>query len=174
MNYITKDRKTQSALRLFVYGTLKRGYWNHDRFCRGALYIQDAKIRGRLYQLPSGIPVLRIPDNDILAVGTSDPLADVATQERFSGQLSTEIACDEANWQMIHGELAVFPDPVLSLPPIDRLEGFSTGYPSPYRRVLVPISTEDGVQSVWCYIGSGLQLHPAIPLKSSVWHPHAE
>jgi len=22
----------QAILRLFVYGTLKRGYWNHDRF----------------------------------------------------------------------------------------------------------------------------------------------
>lgn len=174
MNYITKDRKTQSALRLFVYGTLKRGYWNHDRFCRGALYIQDAKIRGRLYQLPSGIPILRIPNNDILTVGTSDPLADVVTQERFFGQLPAETACDETGWQMIHGELVVFPNPILSLPPIDRLEGFGPGYPSLYYRVLVPILTKDSVQPAWCYIGSGLQLHPAIPLNSSSWHPHAE
>lgn len=23
----------ETILRLFVYGTLKRGYWNHQRFC---------------------------------------------------------------------------------------------------------------------------------------------
>jgi hypothetical protein len=26
----------ETILRLFVYGTLKRGYWNHQRFCAKA------------------------------------------------------------------------------------------------------------------------------------------
>ena len=25
---------TSGTLKLFVYGTLKRGYWNHDAFCQ--------------------------------------------------------------------------------------------------------------------------------------------
>ena len=53
-------------LRLFVYGTLKRGYWNHDLFCEGVLEIREAQIRGRLYEGP-GFPVLEVPDEDILA-----------------------------------------------------------------------------------------------------------
>ena len=66
-------------LRLFVYGTLKRGFWNHDRFCRGVLVVEDAVVRGRLFETPSGIPVLLVPEGDILADGTTDPCADVAT-----------------------------------------------------------------------------------------------
>jgi len=34
------SRKT--VIRLFVYGTLKRGGWNHDRFCRNAVTIETA------------------------------------------------------------------------------------------------------------------------------------
>ena len=52
---------TTGLLRLFVYGTLKRGYWNHERFCRGVLSVEEAVVWGRLYELPSGIPVLRCP-----------------------------------------------------------------------------------------------------------------
>ena len=48
---------TLHLLRLFVYGTLKRGYWNHDSFCQGILEIRDARIRGRLYEGP-GFPLL--------------------------------------------------------------------------------------------------------------------
>jgi hypothetical protein len=70
------DTKTPGAsLRLFVYGTLKQGYWNHERFCRGVLSVEEAVVRGRLYELPSGIPVLEVPEADVLAHGTADPLA---------------------------------------------------------------------------------------------------
>ncbi|WP_211341206.1 gamma-glutamylcyclotransferase family protein [Desulfoglaeba alkanexedens] len=73
-------------LRLFVYGTLKRGFWNHDRFCRGVLDVREAVVRGRLYEMHSGIPVLQVPDGDVLAHGSPDPLADVAAQAQFSEQ----------------------------------------------------------------------------------------
>ncbi|MCK7511806.1 MAG: gamma-glutamylcyclotransferase [Desulfobacterales bacterium] len=75
-------------LRLFVYGTLKRGFWNHDRFCRGVLTVEDAVVRGRLFETSSGIPVLQVPEEDILAVGTTDPLADVATQAHVTARMS--------------------------------------------------------------------------------------
>ena len=73
---------TSGVLRLFVYGTLKREYWNHDPFCRGVLAVQEAQVRGRLFEGP-GFPVLEVPDEDILAHGTGDPLADVGTQARL-------------------------------------------------------------------------------------------
>lgn len=76
-------------LRLFVYGILKRGFWNHDRFCRGVLDVREAVARGRVYEMQSGIPVLEVPDEDVLAHGTSDALADVATQTRLSEQVAS-------------------------------------------------------------------------------------
>ena len=68
------NSNTSGMLRLFVYGTLKRGFWNHDRFCRGVLTVEDAVVRGRLFETSSGIPVLQVPEEDILAVGTTNPL----------------------------------------------------------------------------------------------------
>ncbi len=157
-------------LRLFVYGTLKRGYWNHDRFCKGALHIEEARVRGRLYELPSGIPVLEVPDADVLAVGTSDTLADVITQERLPEQPAIETARDEMRWRMIHGELMVFPNPQLSLPPIDRLEGFRPDCPSVYRRVLVPVKLSDECDTVaWCYVASCGLLRDARPTGRASW-----
>jgi hypothetical protein len=72
------NANTTGMLRLFVYGTLKRGFWNHNRFCRGVLAVKEAVVRGRLFETSSGIPVLQVPEEDILAIGNTDPLADVA------------------------------------------------------------------------------------------------
>lgn len=157
------------ALLIFVYGTLKQGQVNHDRFCRTALCIEEAAVRGRLYELPSRIPVLQVPDNSIIAVGTSDSLADVATQEGFTENLTVETADDEARWQMIHGELVVFPDPQSSLPPIDRLEGFRPGLPSMYRRVLVTIMLDDRRIAAWCYTGDERTIQHATPTRKTCW-----
>ena len=76
-------------LRLFVYGTLKRGFWNHDRFCRGVLTVEDAVVRGRLFETSSGIPVLEVPEEDILAVGTTNPLVVLATQAHVPARMSS-------------------------------------------------------------------------------------
>jgi len=75
-------------LRFFVYGTLKRSFWNHDCFCRGVLMVEDAVVFGRLFETSSGIPVLQVPEEDILAVGTTNPLADVATQAHLTVRMS--------------------------------------------------------------------------------------
>jgi hypothetical protein len=82
------NANTNGMLRLFVYGTLKRGFWNHDRFCRGVLTVEDAVVRGRLFETSSGIPVLVVPEDDILAVGTTNPLADVATEAHVATCMS--------------------------------------------------------------------------------------
>jgi len=123
---------TTGILRLFVYGTLKRGYWNHDRFCRGVLDVQEAVVRGRLCEMPSGIPVLQVPEEDIIAHGTADPLADVATQARFAEDLASILEPVPENATAgdcgpVYGELLTFDDPETRLPAIDRLEGLSTG-----------------------------------------------
>ena len=87
---IKTNARTEGLLRLFVYGTLKRGYWNHNRLCRDAVSIEEATARGRLYELPSGIPALAVEDEDVLAQGTGDPLADAVTQYEIDAGISVE------------------------------------------------------------------------------------
>jgi len=158
------------ALLIFVYGTLKQGQSNHDRFCRTALCIEEAAVWGRLYELPSGIPVLQVPDNSIIALGTSDALSDVATQERVFEGWAVDTGRNKTRWQMIQGELMAFPDPRLSLPPIDRLEGFRPGLPSLYRRVLVPIMLDDDKRvSAWCYVGDERTIRHAAQTRKMCW-----
>lgn len=148
---------TAGILRLFVYGTLKRGCWNHDRFCRGVLDVQEAVVRGRLYEMPSGIPVLQVPEDDILARGTADPLADVTTQARFAEDLASILepvpeSATAGDCDPVYGELLTFDDPETRLPAIDRLEGFHPGGPSLYRRVLVPVCAGKELIPAWLYV----------------------
>lgn len=159
---------------LFVYGTLKRGFWNHDRFCRGVLNIREAEVRGRLYEMHSGIPVLQVPDGDVLAHGTSDVWADVATQGRLSEQVvsSPEPALQSAttgDWGRVYGELLTFDDPETRLPAIDRLEGFRPGEPSLYRRVLVPVRTNEAELPAWLYVVGNLWNGVFKELCDGIW-----
>lgn len=71
---------SQPIIRIAVYGTLKRGGWNHDRYMKGYLSVEETTIRGRLSWLSPGIPMLEVPPEDILAIGTTDYLADAALQ----------------------------------------------------------------------------------------------
>ena len=144
---------SSGVLRLFVYGTLKRGYWNHDPFCRGVLAIQEAQVRGRLFEGP-GFPVLEVPDEDILAHGTGDPLTDVGTQARLSEQWCPRLVSESTTVGAsgaVYGELLTFDDPLSRLPAIDRLEGFRPGSSSLYRRVLVPVTVHGVRELAWVY-----------------------
>lgn len=147
-----------AILRLFVYGTLKRGFWNHDRFCQGFLSVEDAWVRGRLFETSSGIPVLQVPEEDILAVGTVNPLADAATQAEkaarvvdldSTGRLLTK--GPGAPWGIVHGEIFAFDDPEFRLPAMGRLEGFNPGGLCLYRRVLVPVKAGGNLLPAWLY-----------------------
>ncbi len=40
-------KNNKNHLRLFVYGTLKRGFWNYDRFCSQAVNIEPATTWSR-------------------------------------------------------------------------------------------------------------------------------
>jgi gamma-glutamylcyclotransferase (GGCT)/AIG2-like uncharacterized protein YtfP len=138
-------------LTLFFYGTLKRGHVNHDRFCRGYLRVEEATVRGRLYDLPFGYPALVVPEEDIRAVGTADPIRDVSEQRRLD-----RAEAYRPDGALVVGEVFVFDDPEERLPALDRLEGFDPGGPSPYRRVLIPAETSggDGILA-WAYVTEG-------------------
>jgi gamma-glutamylcyclotransferase (GGCT)/AIG2-like uncharacterized protein YtfP len=45
-------------MKIFVYGTLKPGEANHDRYCQSITHIQPAIALGTLYALPLGYPAM--------------------------------------------------------------------------------------------------------------------
>ena len=148
------DTSTTPTITLFVYGTLKRGYWNHDRFCHNAIDIQPATTLGRLYELPAGYPALEVPESAILAHGTADPLADAATQARLTAHVPQHAANrpPSGDWDLVHGELITFPDPLHDLPLIDSLEGFRPREYSMYQRVLVTASAKCCAILAWLFV----------------------
>lgn len=168
-------RNTPGLLRVLVYGTLKRGMWNHERFCAGALSIEEAVVRGRLYATDCGLPVLQVPEADILAHGTADPCADVATQARFDAELAQHPdprakGRTRRGWGLVRGELMTFDDPEERLPRLDRLEGYRPGSPSLYNRVLVPVFSDGASMVAWAYVGGeDLRRTPRHLLHARSW-----
>lgn len=139
-----------SALRLFVYGTLRRGGPYHERFCSGARAIEPARTVGTLGRLPAGYLVLAVPEASILARGSADVLADLRTQDDRS------LAALPRGAGFVDGELLTFDDATDRLPAIDAFEDFHPGARSLYERVLIPIEVmaTGHVASAWAYAGS--------------------
>ena len=84
----------KTVLKVFVYGTLKAGQRDHDRISEDVASIEQATVRGRLFDLPVGDPALDVPGMDILAVGTLDPAADLETQYRFINPSRVPLSSD--------------------------------------------------------------------------------
>jgi gamma-glutamylcyclotransferase (GGCT)/AIG2-like uncharacterized protein YtfP len=136
---------------MFFYGTLKRGHANHDLFCRGYLRLEEATVRGWLYDLPSGYPALVVPLQDVRATGTADPIHDVSEQQQPG---NTGVHRPEGT--LVSGELLTFDDLEERLPALDRLEGFDPAEPGLYRRVLIPAETAGGACVLaWAYVIEG-------------------
>ena len=134
---------------MFFYGTLKRGQSNHDEYCGGAVRVEDATVRGEIYDLPFGYPALVVPHESIHAEGTGDPAMDADEQRRLD---RAQVALPEG--PRVSGELFAFVDPESRLPLIDHLEGFDpTDASSHYRRVLLPARTsESSCILAWAYV----------------------
>ncbi|QIN83244.1 gamma-glutamylcyclotransferase [Rubrobacter tropicus] len=134
---------------MFFYGTLMRGQRNHA-YCHGALRARNATVRGSLYDLPEGYPALVVLEEDVLAVGTANPIRD-ASEARFRTRPDGIPALEQPT---VSGELYTFDDAGERLRALDRLEGFVPGDPtSPYERVLIPAHAEDGTLTfAWSYV----------------------
>ncbi len=137
-----------TVVTLFFYGTLKRGHANHYRYCRGALSVEEATLRGELYDLPFGFPALVVPREDVHATGSADPIHDTSEQQRLN-----DTGVHRSDGPRVYGELFTFDDPETRLPALDRLEGFDPdGGPNLYRRVLVPVETTERAHvAAWVY-----------------------
>ena len=138
--------KYRRAVHPLFYGTLKRGHANHNLFCKGYLSVEEATARGRLYDLPSGYPALVVPQENIRAIGTEDPIHDasavrgctVRTLHRFPvNSLSSTIRKrGSRRWTVSRVS-----------------EGFVPGRPSLYRRVLILAETAGGAGVLaWAYV----------------------
>ena len=112
--------------------------------------MEPATVRGRLYQLSTGLPALKIPATSILAIGTLSPNADAHTQciAKITAA-STKVRSDM--WDTVYGQVITFDDPKSVLPAIDRLEGFSPNGFCLYRRVLTPARASGRNCPVWLY-----------------------
>lgn len=132
-------------LQVFVYGTLKSDERNHVPFCANARKIEPATTRGELYELPYGFPGLCVDNGKILASGTADYAADTQLQYDMTVPTPSE------DLGTVHGEVITFDDPVLRLPALDGLEGYSPDEPSFYRRVLYPVDVSGEAILAWLY-----------------------
>ena len=97
-----------------------------------------------------------MPDEDVLACETAEPLADVTTQAHLSdrvGSCSPPVpgSATADPWGTVYGELLTFDDAESRLPAIDRLEGFRPGCSSLYLRVLVPATVNGACELAWVY-----------------------
>ena len=162
---------TAHPIHLAVYGTLKRGYWNHEVFCANAVRVEPLLLPGRLYAFESGIPALVVDAADILALGTCDPPADAATQHKIAALMAEQGSCIPCvDRRLVDAELITFADPAANLPPIDRLEGFRPGHDSMYDRVLVAAVAGSGkVTPVWCYVASRESVSHIGPSDKLAW-----
>ena len=124
---------------LFVYGTLKRGFAAHRRYCGDAVFVAPGAVRGRLHLHPDGYPVLALAPS-MLASGP--------------------------DWRWIQGEILRFRDPARTLARIDAYEGVVAGVSGPYRRLRVAVRAA-GVRFAWIYAAASpvraaeLPVHPA-------------
>ena len=144
-------------LRVFVYGTLKRGQRNHLRYCSKAVAIETASVTGRLFFLPAGYPMLQVPPESILALGTNNAAADLATQllKNQAAEQLPPAASD--HWDAIEGELISFASDPPALQRLDYLEDYRPGESrSTYLRALVPLLGTS--TAAWTYVAPNGQL----------------
>ena len=59
------QEKSSHLLRIFVYGTLKPGEANYQKYCAGMLYATSAIALGKLFALPMGFPAMTLGDKPV-------------------------------------------------------------------------------------------------------------
>lgn len=48
----------EKTVKVFVYGSLLQGFWNHERCLKGARLVSKGMTNGRLYHLKAGYPAV--------------------------------------------------------------------------------------------------------------------
>jgi gamma-glutamylcyclotransferase (GGCT)/AIG2-like uncharacterized protein YtfP len=155
-------------IRLFVYGTLKQGERNFAHYCQGVLAIEPACVLGRLYDLPYGYPMLEVPSEHILAIGTRDYLRDSALLEQLNAQSLPPPAEVTGDWGPISGEIHLYDDPEGRFAAIDPLETFNPEGESLYHRVVLRVQPPQSCL-VWTYVAAAGRLPVGAVRIGSRW-----
>jgi len=108
-----------NGLFLFVYGTLKRGQRAHLPLCAVARFVGNASVRGELHLHRDGYPVLVVPEEDVLAESTGDPVADATVGDVPPAQGGVSVMNSSGAWRRIRGEVLAFPEPYAAISAID-------------------------------------------------------
>ena len=143
------DTTDVPRIHVFVYGTLRPGGPNHDRYCRSVAAIEPATVCGRIEHLPAGYPMLHMSPDDVLARGSPDALADAALQDEWRAR-----TLSAPGGATVEGELLGFDDPERRFARLDALEDFRAAGGGLYDRVLVRavVKRTGGVVPAWVYV----------------------
>lgn len=165
-------------LPVFVYGTLKAGFRNHERYCRGVIEVTPALAWGRFHEWEPGIPILSVPRSDILLLGSPDAAADLEAAEALVNQPGPGVPWATRfpwRWRRIRGQFLRFPDPEQRLRLLDALEGFHPATGRGYQRILLPIRVTSPerrrpeVRAAWVYVVPAGEQPPGRPLRGVSW-----
>ena len=114
------DYSNNPELPVFVYGTLKTGFGNHNKFCMSAFMIKDAVLDGTLYNM--GLPYVTVPKENQFCIGSMDYKRDCQMLQKLHLELEqTQLTIEPEIG--VQGELLFFDD-WNNLTNIDALEGF--------------------------------------------------
>ena len=151
------DLDTYEDLPVFVYGTLKSGFGNHNRFCKNAYSVQSATVNGTLYDV--GLPYLTIDKIHTFGAGSMDYKQDAKLLAKLRFDLDQKTQNVEPI-NPVHGELICFDD-WNELYNLDSLEGFTGkgGY-NHYNRVLTTCWIGNCEEACWVYVDNTNQLKP--------------
>ena len=177
---------------LFAYGTLRRGFPAHERYCSRARVLSHARVQGTLFEHEDGFPVLVVHPRQVLAIGSSSARADARLAERSSiGFMQTHIMpvararpCTRGaplnahtsalrQARRIEGEVLLFPVATLQLAGLDGYEGYVPRHASLFARVLLDVELAGGGPSrAWAYVAGALMRLESLMLHSGRhWRP---
>jgi len=149
------SEKAKQTLRVFVYGTLKRGHGNHANYCLKSRSVENAVLAGRLYD--SGLPYVHVETGDQYVDGSKSVSEDFKMQEELQNIVKaddcyfTDPSPDNA-CGIVHGELVTY-DNWDAITGLDRLEGFNPKGRSHYKRILTTCRNKAGEEvSCWVYV----------------------
>ncbi len=153
--------------RLFAYGTLKQGSPVHAQLCRGVCSVIPAQLWGRLYELPTGCPALRVPVGAVLAEASMEPEADHVRLGELLHQPPSEFSRE--GWRPVSGQLITLADYRVAWPTLDAWEDAAPDRPVLFRRAIVRVERANGVPvTAWTYIMPRLP-ERARELATGIW-----
>lgn len=141
---IARRRHSMETQRIFAYGTLQTDHPEHSH-CPPVLSAQPASVRGVLFELKEGYPLLVCPPEAALLQASNDCVRDWrAAQSLNAPAISSSVP-------PIRGQLLEIPLEPLALRRMDVWECFEPGRDGVYQRFITRAQTDSG-ESLLCWV----------------------